>query len=69
MWMRRVKRSRAEAATGGTNVVNTILVDFRAMDTLGEAVVLGAVALRPQALGRFVAPGRGLGSRPSAPER
>ncbi|WP_224274253.1 hydrogen gas-evolving membrane-bound hydrogenase subunit E [Nocardioides lacusdianchii] len=35
----------AEAATGGTNVVNTILVDFRAMDTLGEAVVLGAVAL------------------------
>src|SRR3546814_19052636 len=30
----------AEAATGGTNVVNTILVDFRAMDTLGEAVVL-----------------------------
>jgi len=35
----------AEASTGGTNVVNTILVDFRAMDTLGEAVVLGVVAL------------------------
>ncbi|WP_206051482.1 hydrogen gas-evolving membrane-bound hydrogenase subunit E [Nocardioides ferulae] len=35
----------AEAATGGTNVVNTILVDFRAMDTLGEAVVLAVVAI------------------------
>ncbi|UOX99963.1 hydrogen gas-evolving membrane-bound hydrogenase subunit E [Blastococcus sp. PRF04-17] len=35
----------AEPATGGTNVVNTILVDFRAMDTLGEAVVLGVAAL------------------------
>lgn len=37
----------AEELTGGTNVVNTILVDFRALDTLGELVVLaiGAVAL------------------------
>nr|WP_166755918.1 hydrogen gas-evolving membrane-bound hydrogenase subunit E [Modestobacter marinus] len=35
----------AEPATGGSNVVNTILVDFRAMDTLGEAVVLGVAAL------------------------
>lgn len=35
----------AEAATGGTNVVNTILVDFRGMDTFGEAVVVGAAAL------------------------
>ncbi|WP_409331626.1 hydrogen gas-evolving membrane-bound hydrogenase subunit E [Trujillonella humicola] len=35
----------AEPATGGTNVVNTILVDFRAMDTLAEAVVLGVVAV------------------------
>lgn len=31
--------------TGGTNVVNTILVDFRALDTLGEFVVLGVAAL------------------------
>lgn len=30
----------AEEAAGGTNVVNTILVDFRALDTLGEAVVV-----------------------------
>ncbi len=30
---------------GGTNVVNVILVDFRAFDTLGEITVLGVVAL------------------------
>jgi len=35
----------AEAATGGSNVVNTILVDFRALDTLGEATVLATVAI------------------------
>lgn len=29
----------------GRNVVNTILVDFRALDTLGEITVLGAAAL------------------------
>lgn len=35
----------AEPETGGTNVVNTILVDFRGADTFGEAVVVGAAAL------------------------
>ncbi|WP_040337504.1 hydrogen gas-evolving membrane-bound hydrogenase subunit E [Candidatus Blastococcus massiliensis] len=35
----------AEPETGGTNVVNTILADFRGMDTLGEAIVVGAAAL------------------------
>jgi multicomponent Na+:H+ antiporter subunit A len=35
----------AEEATGGRNVVNTILVDFRGLDTLGEISVLGSVAL------------------------
>ncbi|MFY1699189.1 hydrogen gas-evolving membrane-bound hydrogenase subunit E [Solwaraspora sp. WMMA2101] len=35
----------AEPQTGGENVVNVILVDFRAFDTLGEASVLVAVAL------------------------
>lgn len=30
---------------GGTNVVNVILVDFRAFDTLGEVTVLGIVAI------------------------
>ena len=37
--------AEAERLTGGTNVVNTVLVDFRAMDTLGELVVLLSVAL------------------------
>jgi multicomponent Na+:H+ antiporter subunit A len=36
---------RAEPETGGTNVVNTILVDFRALDTFGELVVLGTAGL------------------------
>ncbi|MFX4291001.1 DUF4040 family protein [Streptomyces bohaiensis] len=40
----------AEEETGGTNVVNTILVDFRALDTLGELVVLGIAALAMTAL-------------------
>jgi multicomponent Na+:H+ antiporter subunit A len=35
----------AEPETGGQNVVNTILVDFRALDTLGEITVLAAIAL------------------------
>lgn len=35
----------AEEETGGTNVVNTILVDFRALDTLGELAVLGLAGL------------------------
>ncbi|MDK1476589.1 proton-conducting transporter membrane subunit [Streptomyces sp. 549] len=35
----------AKDATGGSNVVNTVLVDFRALDTLGEAAVLGVVTL------------------------
>lgn len=34
-----------EAVTGGANVVNTILVDFRAFDTLGELTVLGVAGL------------------------
>lgn len=36
---------RAYELTGGTNIVNTILVDFRAFDTLGEMVVLGTAAV------------------------
>lgn len=35
----------SEQDTGGTNVVNTILVDYRALDTLGELVVLGVAGL------------------------
>ncbi|MGY1752040.1 hydrogen gas-evolving membrane-bound hydrogenase subunit E [Blastococcus sp. SYSU D01042] len=45
--------------TGGSNVVNTILVDFRAIDTFGEAVVLGAAALGLLALLGAGTPGGG----------
>lgn len=34
-----------EATTGGANIVNTILVDFRALDTLGELTVLGVTGI------------------------
>lgn len=39
-----------ESATGGANIVNTILVDFRALDTLGELTVLGAAGISLAAL-------------------
>ena len=42
--------TQAEDRTGGTNVVNTILVDFRALDTFGELVVLALAALVMAAL-------------------
>jgi multicomponent K+:H+ antiporter subunit A len=41
---------------GGTNVVNVILVDFRAFDTMGEIVVLATVALTIFALLRRFRP-------------
>jgi multicomponent K+:H+ antiporter subunit A len=41
---------------GGTNVVNIILVDFRAFDTFGEITVLGIVALIVYALLRRFRP-------------
>ncbi|MFA5537641.1 MAG: monovalent cation/H+ antiporter subunit A [Gemmobacter sp.] len=41
---------------GGTNVVNVILVDFRAFDTYGEIAVLGIVALTVYALLRRFRP-------------
>lgn len=37
--------SDAYQLSGGTNIVNTILVDFRAFDTLGEMAVLGVAAV------------------------
>jgi multicomponent Na+:H+ antiporter subunit A len=37
--------AEAEVATGGSNVVNTVLVDFRGLDTLGEIGVLVAAAV------------------------
>jgi multicomponent Na+:H+ antiporter subunit A len=46
--------------TGGANIVNTILVDFRALDTLGELTVLGVAGLSVAALlsSRRLAPSR-----------
>ena len=41
---------------GGTNIVNVILVDFRAFDTFGEITVLGIVALTVFALLRRFRP-------------
>ncbi|MGP1630013.1 MAG: monovalent cation/H+ antiporter subunit A [Giesbergeria sp.] len=41
---------------GGTNVVNVLLVDFRAFDTLGEIVVVGIAALTVYALLRRFRP-------------
>jgi multicomponent K+:H+ antiporter subunit A len=41
---------------GGTNVVNVMLVDFRAFDTLGEICVLGIVGLTVYALLRRFRP-------------
>ena len=43
---------------GGTNVVNVMLVDFRAFDTLGEITVLGLVGLTVYALLRRFRPAR-----------
>jgi multicomponent K+:H+ antiporter subunit A len=40
---------------GGTNAVNVIIVDFRALDTLGEITVLGIAALVVHALLKGVA--------------
>ncbi|WP_082092376.1 DUF4040 family protein [Demequina pelophila] len=37
--------TQGPAETGGANVVNTILVDFRALDTLGELTVLGMAGI------------------------
>jgi multicomponent K+:H+ antiporter subunit A len=48
--------NRALPEGGGTNVVNVMLVDFRAFDTIGEITVLGAVALTVYALLRRFRP-------------
>jgi multicomponent K+:H+ antiporter subunit A len=49
---------RALGEGGGTNVVNVMLVDFRGFDTLGEIVVLAAVAVTVFALLRRFRPPR-----------
>jgi multicomponent K+:H+ antiporter subunit A len=48
--------SRSLPQGGGANVVNVMLVDFRAFDTIGEITVLGTVALSVYALLRRFRP-------------
>lgn len=48
--------ANAKTQGGGTNIVNVILVDFRAFDTFGEITVLGIVALTVYALLRRFRP-------------
>jgi multisubunit Na+/H+ antiporter MnhB subunit len=45
----------AKPGAGGSNVVNVILVDFRALDTLGEIAVLAIAAFAVIALLRGAA--------------
>ena len=61
--------SRAVPEGGGTNVVNVMLVDFRALDTLGEITVLCAVALTVYALLRRFRPPEESINQPSQQER
>ena len=46
--------AEGEEVTGASNVVNTILVDFRALDTLGEVAVLAVATVGIFALTRLV---------------
>jgi len=50
---------------GGTNVVNVMLVDFRAFDTLGEITVLGVVGITVYALLRRFRPPAEVIDRPA----
>jgi len=50
---------------GGTNIVNVMLVDFRAFDTLGEITVLGIVGITVYALLRRFRPPRETVARPA----
>ncbi len=60
---------RSEPDGGGQNVVNVILVDVRALDTLGEITVLAVAAVGVVALARIGRrPGRDAGRRTRAPE-
>jgi multicomponent Na+:H+ antiporter subunit A len=57
--------------TGGSNIVNTILVEFRALDTLGELTVLGMagiaiIAVLSTIRDRFLDPDREIDPSPTA---
>ncbi|MEZ5309385.1 MAG: hydrogen gas-evolving membrane-bound hydrogenase subunit E [Microthrixaceae bacterium] len=60
---------RASPEAGGKNVVNVILVDFRAFDTMGEISVLTVAALGVLGLVRAVRRQRSRDSSPLAPLR
>jgi multicomponent Na+:H+ antiporter subunit A len=61
-----------EAVPGGfgRNIVNVILVDFRAFDTLGEVAVVAVAGLAAYALIKLRSGGNGSSklSKPSLPE-
>ncbi len=61
-------QSQSEQAAHGRNIVNTILVNFRAIDTLGEVSVLAAAAMRVLTLlrGRKLDRTRNLGGHGSS---
>ena len=56
--------TRALSEGGGSNVVNVLLVDFRALDTLGEISVVAIVALTVYALLRRFRPAPDSAERP-----
>jgi multicomponent K+:H+ antiporter subunit A len=60
---------RAYTEGGGTNVINVILVDFRAFDTLGEITVLGVVGLTVYAVLRRFRPATDSIERPEQQHR
>jgi multicomponent K+:H+ antiporter subunit A len=64
--------AQSKPGAGGTNAVNTIIVDFRGYDTYGEIIVLGIAALVIYALSdtllRSPAVTRRLGAMGSLPE-
>lgn len=64
--------AQSKPGAGGTNAVNTIIVDFRGYDTFGEIIVLGIAALVIYALSRTLlrdpAVTRRLSALPDQPE-
>jgi len=64
--------AQSKPGAGGTNAVNTIIVDFRGYDTFGEIIVLGIAALiifaLSQSLLRRTAVTQRLAAQPRQPE-
>ena len=55
--------AQSKPGAGGTNAVNTIIVDFRGYDTFGEIIVLGIAALVIYALSRTLLQNRAVSRR------